>query len=251
MPPRGAGPRDPYAVLGLRRGASAEEVRAAYRRAAIRWHPDKNPADKDAERRFKEISEAYDTLTSGRVAAHGVPWPGAAPGEIEAAAADALGAVKGVFGAVLDAVFGAQEDPLRGADVRAELAIDPQEARMGAIKSVPVTSRQRCANCGGSGRQPGRAPACARCGGRGVTTVDLGLLTLSASCPDCGGGRNGPRCLGCAGAGLTDCPGQHEVQVPPRIRNGTTLRYAGQGEPARSTEGRPGDLLVTFRVRCP
>lgn len=245
--------RDPHAVLGLRPGATTGEIRAAYRRAALRWHPDRNPGDKGAERRFKEISEAYDALTNARGPGLGGPWPGPAgahaPADLDAAAADALGAVKGVFGAVLETLFGA--DPSRGADVRVELVVDPREARRGALKAVRVARRQLCATCRGSGRQPARAPSCRRCGGHGVVTVDLGLVALSASCPDCGGGRAGPRCLGCAGEGVSEGEATVDLQVPPGARDGTTLRYDGQGDPARAPGGRPGDLLATVRVRCP
>lgn len=173
-------PRDPYSLLGIQPGATVDDIRAAYRKAALRWHPDKNPGDKEAERRFKDISEAYEFLTNGGT----MPWPDSATvptaSDFNSATADAIGAVQGVFGAVIETLFGGR-GALRGADLRVELAIDPREARRGAVKAIRIARRQLCVTCRGSGRQPARARACRRCGGRGVLKVDFGILALSGS----------------------------------------------------------------------
>lgn len=268
--------RDPYAVLGVERSASDEDIRTAYRKLARDNHPDVNPDDPGAESRFKEVGAAYEVLSDpdrrrsydefGEQALRNGFDPEQARAyqqwhERRAPAGSPFGGVPG-FAAdgpgfdlsdLFDLGGGGQRrarGPERGADLRAVVELDLAQALRGAEISLEVPSTERCSDCGGSGHPPGSTPSpCQACGGSGQREVARGPMRMAATCPSCGGsGSSAPACPSCKGRGQRGVRRRVTVRIPPGADDGSTLRISGKG--AAGEEGGPaGDLVIHTRVR--
>lgn len=249
--------RDFYQALGVSRKASEEEIKRAYRKLAREYHPDRNPDDPKAEERFKEIQEAYATLSDaekrrqydagGMFAGFGGGGRGPGPGPGGGFSTD--------LGDIFSSIFGRGRGGGRagapaGRDLETEVRLSFEQAMEGAQVSVTIPKQAACATCGGSGAAPGTSPTtCPRCGGRGVDAQSQGLFSISQPCPQCGGSGEviESPCPECAGTGLTAQRKRYRVNVPAGVRDGTRIRLAGKGEDG-PRGGPAGDLFVTTRV---
>jgi len=257
-----------YEVLGVPEAAPAEEIKKAYRKLAQKHHPDANPGDASAEERFKEISEAYATLSDAeqrkeydqvrRLAATGgfQGFGGQRAGGFggQQVRVEDLSDLLGGLGGLGDLFgFGAQSSrsgPARGGDLTTDLTIGFEDAAFGVTTAVTVEGAALCSRCGGSGAEPGSSvTTCPTCGGRGVVAQNQGLFSFSQTCPQCGGsGRviEHP-CTVCRGTGSENRRRQVKLRVPAGVKDGATLRLKGKGAPG-SFGGPPGDLFVRIRV---
>jgi molecular chaperone DnaJ len=253
--------RDFYEVLGVPRTASEEEIKKAYRKAALKYHPDRNPGDKEAERKFKEAAEAYEVLSDAekrkRYDQFGVEGLHGVPGHGFASAEDVFSAFSDVFSdSIFEDFFGVSRRrggrrAERGASLRTELTIDFKEAAFGTEKTLDLTRSEVCARCGGSGAREGTQPSpCTACGGRGEVVQAHGFFSVRSTCGRCGGRGQaiGSPCADCRGTGRARKDVEIKVRIPAGIEDGTRLRLAGEGEPG--SEGRyRGDLYVDVFVR--
>lgn len=250
--------RDYYDVLGVGRDASSDEIKKAYRKLAVRYHPDRNPDDKSAEEQFKEASEAYGILGDpekrSRYDRFGHAGVGAAGqsmnSEIFADFQDLFrGSVFDVFGDMFGG--GDRHGPARGRDIQYELSIDFAEPKGESSKRILVSRAEPCDPCRGSGIEPGKQPIlCGPCGGRGQQTFSRGFMVMSRTCSDCGGTGKLVRhpCRECAGNGTIPREREITVRLPAGIADGNQLRVPGEGEPG-ARGGPPGDLYVRVHVR--
>jgi molecular chaperone DnaJ len=229
------------------------EIKAAYRRLALKWHPDRNPGDKAAEERFKELSLAYAVLSDEEQRRRYDRF-----GSVEtsapfaAAAADIVSATE-FFDAIFGDLFGlGRRRATAGRDLRYTLELDFQEAALGCEQTVTFERAEDCGACRGSGAEGGTAGlmTCTRCGGEGVIRKRTGFLTSRRECLGCGGAGEVPRvrCKECGGAGLVDRQREYRVRIPPGSTGGTTQRVPREGSPGRRG-GPAGDLHVIVRVR--
>ncbi|MFN2469729.1 MAG: molecular chaperone DnaJ [Gaiellaceae bacterium] len=252
---------DLYDALGVPRTASADEIKKAYRKLAREHHPDRNPGDKGAEERFKEVQAAYDVLSEPEQR-KAYDTFGSADGRGRAAGGfpnDFGGNVDfGDLGDFLGGIFrgggrgGRQRRPegVRGRDVEVEVRLSFEDSLRGVETRIPAEVETACRDCGGSGAKPGTAPRiCPECNGRGVKAESQGLFALSQPCPRCRG--NGtviedpcPRCLG---SGRERRTKTYTVKIPAGAKDGTRIRLRGKGEPG-SGGGPAGDLHVVTRV---
>jgi len=245
--------RDYYEILGVERTASAEEIKKAYRQSALKYHPDRNPDDPEAEEMFKECTEAYQVLSDserrGRYDRFGHDAPGGFNvGDFDFTNLDDL------FGDLLGDLFGGrggrQRRAARGVDLRYDLRIDFMEAYTGTEKTITIPKNETCPNCEGSGSKPGTEPAtCPACQGRGQVRFQQGFFSISRTCHRCGGaGRiiTDP-CGECRGSGFVEKEKSLNVKVPPGIDTGHRLRIRGEGEKA-DTNGMSGDLHIVISV---
>ena len=251
--------RDYYEVLGVNRDAGDDEIKKAYRKLAMKYHPDRNPDNKEAEEKFKEAKEAYEMLSDpqkkaayDRYGHAGVdPSMGAGPGAqgFEGGFADAFGDIFGdLFGG---GGRGGRSNVYRGADLRYNLEITLEEAARGAEKTIRIPTVEECGTCHGSGAKPGTHPKpCPTCQGHGQVRVQQGFFSIQQTCPKChGSGKIIPDpCRDCAGAGRTKKQKTLEVKIPAGIDDGMRLRHAGHGEPGLNG-GPPGDLYVEIHIR--
>ena len=250
--------RELYETLGVSRGASAEEIKKAYRKLARRHHPDANPGDKEAEERFKEVQNAYDILSDAEkrkqydaFGAGGPQMGGAGPGGVRFEQFD-LGDIGG-FGDVFSSLFGGgggRARAMRGGDIEATLNLSFEDSLRGAETRVPVEVDAACATCGGSGAKPGTSPiTCPVCGGRGVVAESQGPFAISQPCRRCRGAGMiiEKPCPTCRGAGQVRRTKQYKVKIPAGVKDGTRIRLKGKGEPGVNG-GPPGDLFVVSRV---
>jgi len=242
---------DYYETLGVARGASDGEIKAAYRKLALRFHPDRNPGDRAAEESFKSVSIAYAVLSDTDKRAHydrfgalgdGNPFAGASV----ATATDFFDAI---FGDLLG--LGRRKSSV-GRDLRYTLEISFEEAMLGCRKTIAFDRAEDCTACRGTGAEGGAAglARCARCDGEGKLKQKIGLLGGRRECVACGGTGEIPRvrCRTCEGAGLVDRQREFDVSVPPCTSTGSTQRVAGEGSPGRRG-GPSGDLHVVVRVK--
>jgi molecular chaperone DnaJ len=264
--------KDFYKVLGVADTASADEIKKAYRKLAQTHHPDANPGDEAAEERFKEISEAYATLSDveqrkeydqvRRLAASGgfqgfgaQGGPGFGGFGGQQVRVEDLQDLLGGLGGVGDLFgFGSQRSrgggPTRGADVATELTIGFEDAAFGVTTEVTIEGAAACSRCSGTGAEPGSSIAtCPTCGGRGVVAQNQGFFSFSQPCPQCGGSGRliETKCTRCRGTGTENRRRQVKLRVPAGVKDGTTLRVRGKGGPG-SFGGPPGDLMVRIRV---
>jgi len=259
--------RDYYEVLGVERNASEEEIKKAYRKLAVKYHPDKNPGDKSAEEKFKELGEAYEALSN--------PQQRAAYDQYGHAAFDSRVRGAGVFrgggfhdpfesfrevfgggaGSIFDELFGGERrdptGPQRGADLRYDMEISFEEAVLGCEKEIAVAKPDTCESCRGSGAEPGSATkTCSTCGGRGQVINSRGIFSIAQTCPRCeGAGRTMEKpCRACRGAGRRERTSKITIKIPPGVDTGARLRSAGNGE-GGIRGGPAGNLYVILHVR--
>jgi molecular chaperone DnaJ len=253
-----------YDTLGVSKTASQDEIKKAYRKLAREYHPDKNPGDKAAEERFKEIQTAYDVLADedkrkqydrfGSTNGRGPAGPAGANVNFDFGGFDV-----GDLGDLLGGIFGggmrgggtrARRQPVRGADVEVQVQLSFEDSLRGSEVKVPVELTTACRECGGTGAQPGTAPViCPECNGRGVKAESQGLFALSQPCPRCRG--NGTviekPCDRCHGSGRERRMKTYTVKIKPGVKDGTKIRLKGKGE-AGENGGPAGDLVVVTRV---
>jgi molecular chaperone DnaJ len=252
---------DYYEVLGVSRDASDQELKSAYRKLAMKYHPDRNPGDHAAEEKFKEASEAYQVLSDAdkraaydRYGHAGVSGAGGPGGFSGFSGSVDLGDIFGdIFGEMFNMGGGQQRQSRqrRGDDLRYDLSIDFEDAIFGTEKEVRIRRHEVCTSCKGTGSASGRGPStCPQCQGRGQIRYQQGFFSVARPCSACGG----------AGAIVTDpCPScrgetrvtkefKLNVKVPSGVEEGTRIRYAGEGDAGRSG-GPSGDLYIVLSVR--
>jgi molecular chaperone DnaJ len=252
-----------YDTLGVQKGASADEIKKAYRKLAAQYHPDKNPGDASAEEKFKEVQNAYDVLSdpekrkqydtfgsaNGRAGFDPRNYDFTGGGNFTI---NDLGDLGDLFGGL----FGRggtrtpRRQPERGADIEAVVNVSFEDSLRGLETKIPVEVTTACRECGGSGAQPGTSPViCPECNGRGVISESQGLFALSQPCPRCRG--NGTvvekPCAKCGGTGRERRTKRYSVKIPAGVKDGTRIRLKGKGEPGLNG-GPAGDLNVITRV---
>ncbi len=257
---------DPYKILGVGKNASDAEIKKSYRKLARKYHPDQNAGDKQAEERFKEISQAYDTLSdpdkrkaydrgSGPLGGFGMPG-GFDPGSFS-----------GGFGDILSNLFGGAGGTgrpggraggvrsgtrqQRGRDLETEVTLSFDQAVNGAQIPLAVPTSQPCPTCHGSGAKPGTSPrVCPVCEGRGLEAQSQGIFSISQPCSNCHGSGTviDDPCPSCNGSGAQRSVKRLRVNIPAGVKDGSRIRIAGKGEPG-PRDGEPGDLYVITRVQ--
>jgi len=248
------GKRDYYEVLGVPRTASDKEIKAAYRRLALKLHPDKNPDDAGAEERFKEASEAYDVLSGDKREVYDRHGHAGLDGQVGFGnVGDIFGAFEDIFGGDLFSSFfgGARGGRARrGADVPVETQLTFDEMAEGVEKTLKIRRRMACDTCDGSGSKGGKpALTCTTCNGNGVVLSSQGFFSVRRACPRCGGEGSVVQdpCSTCDGAGGVMGRRDLTVKIPAGVHDGVILRVQREGEPA-PRGGAPGDLNVHVRV---
>lgn len=253
--------RDYYEVLGVARGVPEADLKKAYRRLAMKYHPDRNPGDKSAENKFKEAKEAYEVLSDPQTRAAYDQYGHAG---VDASTARARGggfnpgdAFGDIFGDMFGDIFGGGrrggrgQRVYRGADLRYELELELEQAVFGDTVSLQVPTLVRCEVCGGSGARKGsQAQTCPTCGGQGQVRMQQGFFSLQQTCPRCGGSGSviADPCPNCHGQGRVQERRSLSVKIPAGVDNGDRIRLAGEGE-AGPMAGPPGDLYVEISVR--
>jgi molecular chaperone DnaJ len=251
--------RDYYQVLDVPRTATEADIKKAYRRLAMKLHPDRNPDDHEATDKFKEVKEAYEILTDaqkraaydqfGHAGVEGMRGPGAGQGF------DPRDAFGDIFGDVFGDIFGAgrrgRSQVYRGADLRYELELSLEQAVFGDTANVEFATLAECSECSGSGSTQGTKPTtCDTCRGAGQVRMQQGFFTVQQACPRCNGRGQvvTDPCVSCRGQGRTRKQKTLSVKVPAGVDNGDRIRLSGEGEAGRNG-GPPGDLYVEVRVR--
>jgi molecular chaperone DnaJ len=251
--------RDFYDILGVARDADLTAIKKAYRQLAVRYHPDKNPGDKEAEERFKEAAEAYAVLSDpdkrarydqfGRAGLGSGGFSGFDPATF-GDFADIFGDLFGL-GGIFGGARGGRRRPRRGQDLRYDLELDFEEAIRGLETKIRVPRMEGCPECNGRGaKRQEDVQTCPQCGGRGQVAFQQGFFTIARPCGRCGGrGRvvTNP-CPECRGQGQVRAERTLTVRIPPGVDEGTRLRLSGEGEGAPEG-GAPGDLYVVLHVR--
>lgn len=253
--------RDYYEVLGVSRNATPEELKKAFRQLAFKYHPDRNPGDPEAEKAFKEVSEAYDVLSDPQkrqlydaYGFAGLEGQAFRPAEdlfeqIQDMFADFFGASFG-FGMGGGRARGRSASAVRGRDVRTAVRLSLREAVYGCKKEITVSYPAPCGDCGGSGAARGTGPVtCGTCRGRGQVARGAGGFLITTTCPDCGGEGSVIRtpCPVCRGRGEVRQERKVKVSIPAGIDHGQAVRLTGMGEPG-ARGGPPGNLLVFVEV---
>ena len=268
--------RDCYEVLGVPRDASEDQIKKAYRKSAMKFHPDRNPGDKEAEEKFKEATEAYEILSNpdlhqrydqfgwdafDRAAGGRNGFGGAGNIDLEEAMrafASAFGGGGGFGGSFFESLFGGmggaphdRESRARGSDLRYDLEIDFEEAAFGSKRELSLNIIEDCDACKGSGADGNsKRETCPKCGGRGMVVSSNGFFQVRQPCPHCGGSGETIRhpCRKCGGDGRVKVPRKIGLSIPPGVDTGARLRLAGKGE-GGSRGGPAGDLFVVLHVR--
>jgi molecular chaperone DnaJ len=250
-----------YDTLGVSKSASAEEIKKAYRKLARQYHPDRNPGDASAEEKFKEVQHAYDVLSDDEKRKQYDRFgsqngrPGAGPQNVNVDFGDFnIGDLGDLFGGLFGGGGRAQQrtrrQPMKGADVEAQVRLSFEDSLRGSDVKVPVELTVACHVCGGTGAEPGTAPViCPECNGRGVKAESQGLFALSQPCPRCRG--NGTvieqPCKSCKGSGRERRIKTYTVKIKPGVKDSTRIRLKGKGE-AGVNGGPAGDLVVLVHV---
>ena len=250
-----------YDTLGVSKSASQDEIKKAYRKLARQYHPDKNPGDKEAEDRFKDVQGAYDVLSDEEKrkqydrfgSQNGRPGPGGGFNFGEGFDIGDLGDLGDIFGGIFGNLRGRAQQPQRGQrgrDLEVQVNLSFEDSLHGVETKIPVELERSCRECGGSGAKPGTAPTlCPECQGRGVVSQSQGLFALSQPCPRCRG--NGTviedPCPKCRGTGRERRTKRYTVKIPAGVKDGSRIRLRGKGE-AGYGGAEAGDLFVITRV---
>lgn len=249
--------RDYYEVLGVGRSASADEIKSAYRKLALQYHPDRNPDNPEAEDKFKEAAEAYEVLSDSskrtqydRFGHAGVNGQGF--GDHFHSTEDVFSAFGDIFGDFFgfSAAAGGRRRPRAGADLRYNLNVSFRDAAKGTEVELNIPKKETCPDCSGSGSAPGHsAETCQHCRGQGQVTQSQGFFRISVPCPVCRGeGRVVTHpCARCRGQGIVQVNKNLKVRIPAGVDNGSRLRLRGEGEPGEFG-GPHGDLYVVIYV---
>ena len=263
---------DFYSLLGVEKGASDSEIKSAYRKLAMKYHPDRNQGDEEAEKKFKEINEAYDVLKDEQKRAAydryghgafeggmgGAGGPGAGPGGFDFGSGfadifeDLFGDFTGGRGRARGAGGGASQGAARGADLRYNLDISLEEAFKGKQKTIKITTSVSCDSCNGSGAEKGTsAEDCPTCNGMGKVRSQQGFFTIERTCHTCQGTGKVIKnpCKSCAGTGKTRKERSLSVNIPAGVEEGTRIRLANEGE-AGYRSGPNGDLYIFISVKA-
>ncbi len=250
--------QDYYELLGVARDASDRDIKKAYRRLAMKYHPDRNPDDKEAELKFKEISEAYEVLSDAqKKAAYDQYGHAGLDGQGGFGGGGFEGGFSDIFGDVFGDIFGGggggrrRSNVRRGADLRYNLELSLEEAVRGCDKTLKVPTYVACETCDGSGAKPGTsAKTCGTCGGVGQVRMQQGFFSVQQTCPTCRGEGKviTDPCGSCHGQGRVEKTKTLQVKIPAGVDTGDRIRLAGEGE-AGSHGGPAGDLYVQVSVR--
>ena len=251
--------RDYYEVLGVSRDVDAKELKKAYRKLAMKYHPDRNPDDKDADAKFKEATEAYEILGDQQKRAaydqygHAGVDPNAGGGGFGGGGAN----FSDIFGDVFGDIFGGgggrggRGGPQRGSDLRYTMELSLEEAVRGIEKKIRVPTLTSCDTCDGSGAKPGTSPkTCGTCGGAGQVRMQQGFFSVQQTCPTCRGQGTmiEDPCNSCHGRGVKEETKTLSVKIPPGVDTGDRIRLSGEGE-AGAMGGPAGDLYVQVSVK--
>lgn len=250
--------RDYYETLGVSKDVTEKDLKKAYRRVAMKFHPDRNPDDKESEEKFKEASEAYEVLSDSQKRSvydqHGHAGLDGAGG-MGGGYGGGAGGFSDIFGDVFGDMFGGgggrRGGPSRGSDLRYNLDLALEEAVKGKSVKIKVPTLVSCKPCSGSGSKPGTsAKTCATCGGVGQVRMAQGFFSVQQTCPSCRGqGKTiSDPCTSCHGQGRTEETKTLSVKVPPGVDTGDRIRLSGEGE-AGGEGGPAGDLYVQVNVR--
>ncbi|MHA1244168.1 MAG: molecular chaperone DnaJ [Candidatus Heimdallarchaeota archaeon] len=257
--------RDPYKVLGVNKNATPEEIKKAYRRLARKNHPDANPGDENAEKRFKEISESYSILSDAdlKAAYDRMGWSGlsATAGGTggDPFAGGGFGNMNDIFGSIFGDIFGMGSRTSRrqrtGRNIRVAVPVTFEEAAAGVEKNIEMKKNVTCKTCSGSGASPGTTPIqCSTCRGSGIERIQqrtpFGIMQSDTACRRCNGEGStiSTPCSTCRGTGMTEKKVKVKVPIPAGVDNGQRLRLSGQGEPGpRGTP--PGDLHIFIQLK--
>ncbi len=252
--------KDYYELLGVARTATPQELKSAYRKLAVQYHPDKNPGNAEAEERFKEVSEAYAVLADEEKRAaydrFGHAGLGAGGGPGDGFPFGGFGNINDIFGDIFGEVFGMGGQRRRGAprnrgaDLRYNLEVSFEEAAFGCETRVRVPRPKRCEKCQGSGSKGGRETSCPTCHGTGEQRFQQGFFAVARSCSRCGGTGSviADPCDACRGHGRVEGEAELSLRIPPGLETGSRIRLSGEGEPGERG-GPPGDLYVVLHVR--
>jgi molecular chaperone DnaJ len=260
--------RDYYEVLGVERSADADEIKKAYRKLALKFHPDKNPGDKEAEDNFKELGEAYEALSDPQTRAaydqygHAAFDPRRRGFGHGGGFHDPADIFREVFGggggggSIFENLFGGERRdpnaPQRGADLRYDMEISFVEAALGCEKEISVTKPDACDACGSTGAEKGSTTkTCATCGGRGQVVSSRGIFSIQQTCPRCEGRGKiiDKPCKICHGTGRRERTSKIKLKIPAGVDTGSRLRSSGNGE-AGTRSGPAGDLYVVLHVKA-
>jgi len=250
--------KDYYEILGISRSATADDIKKAYRQLALKYHPDRNPGDKDAEERFKEAAEAYEVLHDsekrriydqyGHEGLSGAGFQGFSNfDDIFSNFSDLFGEMFGFSGSRR----GGRRRPMRGADLRKDIVLTLEEAATGKELELDISKTEPCDVCSGSGAEPGSSPQnCGMCGGKGQVYRSQGFFTISSTCPQCrGAGKVITKpCKSCRGSGSIARVKKLKAKIPAGVDNGSTMRLTGEGELGMNG-GPPGDLYILIQVK--
>ena len=249
--------RDYYEVLGVERSATETDIKKAYRKLALRYHPDKNPGDKEAEEKFKEAAEAYDVLRDDKKRSI---YDQYGHQGLEGAGFSGFGGFEDIFssfGDIFEDFFGfgtggrsGRSRVHRGSDLRYDLTISFMDAAFGTETEIDVEKMQTCPTCEGSGCEPGTYPeSCTSCNGHGQVSRSQGFFTVRTTCPSCRGAGQTivSPCKNCRGAGQVKTTKKVSVKIPGGVDTGSRLRLSGEGEGGHNG-GPNGDLYIFIHV---
>jgi molecular chaperone DnaJ len=252
--------RDFYEILGVNRDASDDDIKKSYRKLAMKFHPDRNPDNKEAEEKFKEAKEAYEMLSDPqkRAAYDSYGHAGVDP-SAGAAGAAGMGGFEGVFGDIFGEIFGGgggrggggRNSVYRGADLRYNLEVSLEEAARGTETRIRIPTMEECDTCHGSGAKAGTQPkTCPTCAGHGQVRMQQGFFSIQQTCPKCHGSGKviTDPCGTCGGVGRTKKQKTLSVKIPAGVDEGDRIRLSGEGE-AGVNGGPNGDLYVVIQIR--
>jgi len=246
--------RDYYEVLGVNKDASEDEIKKAYRKLAMKFHPDRNPDNPKAEEQFKEAKEAYEVLTDGNKRAAYDHYGHAGVDPASAGAGAGFGGFSDAFGDIFSDIFGggrSRSNVFRGADLRYNLEITLEDAARGTESRIRIPALEECETCKGTGAKPGTQPTtCPTCSGHGQVRMQQGFFSIQQTCPRCHGTGKivANPCQPCSGSGRIKKHKTLSVKIPAGVDEGDRIRLSGEGE-AGVNGGPAGDLYVVVHIR--